>query len=100
MLRQIKYLVGVGDELLAGDVRQYRPATGCQQNMLTGVYLAVDFNLVRASDAGMAAEQGDIAVFQQTSVNAVEPFDFTVLVADQGLPVKTRLVGFPAKAAA
>ena len=96
-LLQVERLVGADRQLLAGYVRQLRPAPGGNQDVPGTVGLAVHFDLVRAEDARMAFQQADAAVDQQIAVDAVEALDFTVLVGDQRGPVEIRLTQVPAE---
>src|SRR5690554_419746 len=96
LLLQKEHLIGVGHELLAGDIRQHRPTAGSQQNVPGCMYLTVDLDPMRAGNASMAVEQGDAAVFQQTAIDVVQPPYFPVFVFDQGRPVKALCACIPA----
>lgn len=91
-------LVGADRQFLARDVRNLRPATGGDQNMLGAVALAVDFHFMGTGQPGVAFEQGHTAVDQQVAVDAVKPRDLAVLVGDQLAPVELGIFQRPAKA--
>ncbi len=88
---EVKRLVGRNGMLASWHIRHLRPATGGDQNALDAVGLAVDFDLLRPDDLCMAFKQGNAAVDQQFTIDAVEAADLTVLVGNQRGPVKTGL---------
>ncbi|CPJ49308.1 Uncharacterised protein [Bordetella pertussis] len=97
-LGQEEGVVGRDGVFLARDVGHERPAAGGHQDVLRAVALPVDFDGVRVDDAGVAFVQRDAAVDQQVAVDAVQAFDFAVLVGDQRGPVELRAARVPAEA--
>ncbi len=96
---QKERLIGANGVLTPRDLRDLRPTTGSDQNVLGGVTLAIDFHLVRVNQPRMPFMQGHATVNQQVAVDTIKAIDFTVLVGDQGRPIKVRCTQGPAKTA-
>ncbi len=85
---EVEGFVGGDRQFLARDVRDLRPATGRDEDVLRGVALAFHLHFIGAGQACVALQQGDAAVDQQVAVDAVEALDLAVLVGNQGAPVE------------
>ena len=90
-------LVGADRVFVARDLRNLRPAAGSDQYVFGRVALAIDLHFVGTGQFGVTFHQGDTTVDQQVAVDAIETMNFTVLVGDQGWPVKVRFTQTPAK---
>ncbi|MNY29801.1 hypothetical protein D3C86_1638650 [compost metagenome] len=79
--------------LMPRNLRDMRPAAGGDEDVFGAVTLTAQLHAMRIEQARMTLEQGYAAVYQQVAVDAVEPFDFTVFVGDQGRPIELRFTG-------
>ena len=92
-------LVRANGVLAPWNLRDLRPAAGGDQDVPGSEALTVDLHLMGIDQACMPFMQGHAAVDQQVAIDTVEAVDLTILVGDQGRPIKVRLAQGPAKAA-
>ena len=85
---QVESFVGTDSQLFTRDVRNLRPATSSDQNVLGAVTLPVDLHFMGPGQPRMPLKQGHAAVQQQVAIDTIEPLDFTVLVGDQLPPIE------------
>ena len=78
-------------------IRNLWPAAGGNQYVFGAVALTAKLNTVCVDNTCMAFQQGHATVHQQVTVDAIEPFNFAVLVGDQGSPVEFRAAQCPAE---
>ena len=88
MCLQFEETVGVDTQLGTRDRRNFRAATGSDQNVIGRVVLAINLDGVAADEAGEALDDGDLVLAQHVLIGLVNAADVGLAGLDQLGPVE------------
>lgn len=83
LVLQVKETVGVDTQLGTRDRRNFRAATGGDQDVVGRVVLAIDLDGVAADEAGEALDHGDLVLAQHVLIGLVDAADVGLAGLDQ-----------------